>query len=184
MNQHYKAVLISLFVLPILMACDGNCKDETLEKVEWVTTEKSEMVDTLLTYSVLENKTEFDYNTKSVVNSVVIQNDDLVYANNFSIAVFYNVLNANDEIEERVCRSEEVEIKPKSAYRFIVRRYVNSAINLNSNVLIRQPVLQIMVPKRKDELMVEKIIVNSCEANIEALKEKYKIIEELYNTKL
>ncbi len=171
-------------ILFFLTACDGNCKDEIIEKTEWVTTFKSQPIDTLLTYTVLENKTQYVFDTKQVAHSVVIRNDNSQYSNKFSISIYYMIVGDDLTRQTQVFNSDFVEIQPNSYYRFVFSRQAKDVINFNSDIKVNQPVLKVNIKKRVDNLKIENITVNSCDENVSALKEKYKVIKELYTASL
>lgn len=170
-------------LLAFLSSCDGECRNEQIEKVEWITTYEDKTKEILVSYFIIENKTKLNEDTKEVTHTIIIKNNDSKYSNKFAVSIDYGYLTDDNKKKDNTYNSEYVEILPSKTYTFTYNRQSKFFHNFNSNVIIKQKPYTLSYKKRTDELKAENINVNSCEVDIESLIEKYKTIRELYNSK-
>lgn len=170
------------------VSCEGDCKDVDIEKVEWITTYIEKTKDTLVTYSVTENKREYLKYLEEVKHTITIQNNNAEYSGRFALKINYGYIiydnyNYTSNSETKTKEFEYVTIDPMSSYTFTYNTQGEGYNNFNSSYTILQTPVSFTYKERKDELKTERITVNSCQENVEALKEKYKTIKELYKAK-
>ncbi len=175
-----------LFIFISFVSCEGDCRDEKIERVEWITNyvTKRKSKDTLVSYSILENKREYMKYSKEIKHSVTIHNNNDTYSNEFAVKINYGYIKNSDEYI-KTNNYNYVEIAPNSSYTFTFYSQAGYNYNFNSSYEILQipQRIKIIYQERIDELKIDTITVNSCEQNIETLKEKYKTIKNLYNSK-
>lgn len=181
----YKSAIVFFSVTSmvfLLTSCDGDCKDEQIEKAEWITTYITKRKDTLVAYSVTENKREYIKLYDEVKHSLTIQNNNTLYSGEFSLEVNYGF---NDELgdDTRTQNFDTITIAPRASYTFSFYSQAGKYANYSSAYTILQTPVFISYDERKDELRTSNIMVNSCKENVEALREKYKMIIELYKSK-
>jgi len=180
MKFNFIYVTLSIVVFSFLTSCEGDCKDEQIEKVEWVTNYLSKSKDTLVSYTIEEERREYDKSYETVY--VTVKNNDNAYANYFSIRMNYLDVNRYGEIN--TITKDFVKINPNSSFTFSFFTFVKSNNDFKSSFSILQQPITISYKERIDNLKTEMITVNSCSENVEALKEKYKAIKELYQQKV
>jgi len=190
--------LIFLCVL-LFISCDGECSTEEIEKVEWVTSYVKVHKDTLVSYSMVEDKIDyqgswaeissgsdklqaFNGRNKFANHLITIKNNNSLYSGYFAIKLIYGYWDKTFYMKTET--NDYVKIDPKSTYSFKFHVYADHPYTINRDVIILQTPTKISYMKRIDELSVEKIKVNSCKDNIPALKEKYKTIKKLYQQKI
>lgn len=178
--------LLFIVFIPIIgiSSCDGNCKNEEIEKNEWITKYIEVSKDTLVNYSIIENKTYYSSFDKEIIHSISIKNENEQFSNQFAIVVTYGQYDVFAEISET--KSDTTlysEILPKSSVTFPLKRQGGYNNNFNASIVILQIPKYITTVQRVDSLKTEMITVNSCEQNIEALKEKYQTIKKMFESK-
>jgi hypothetical protein len=178
--------LLFIVLIPIvgISSCDGNCKNEEIEKNEWVTKYVEVSKDTLVNYSIIENKTDYSSYDKEIIHSITIKNENEQFSNQFAVVVTYGHYDIFVEISET--KSDTTlysEILPKSSFTFPLKRQGGYNDNFNAAIEILQIPKYITTIQRIDSLKTEMITVNSCEQNIEALKEKYQTIKKMFESK-
>lgn len=180
MKSKFILIILSATIFSFITSCEGDCKDEQIEKVEWVTNYVSKSKDTLVSYTIEEERREYDKLYETVY--VTVKNNDSNYSNYFSIRMNYlDVFRIGDI---NTITKEFVKINPNSSYTFTFYTYVNNNNDFKSSFSILQQPITISYKQRVDNLKKEMITVNSCNENVEALKEKYKAIKELYQQKV
>lgn len=179
MNLDYLYIIFYVYLLSLLTSCEGDCKDEKIEKVEWITNYVTKTKDTLVSYTIEEERREYDKAYETV--NITLKNNNLEYPNFFSIRM--NYLDVNIYGEVNTITKDFVKISPNSSYTFSFYTYVKNNNDFKSSFSVLQEPFQISYKEKVDNLKTEIIIVNSCNENVEALKEKYKAIKELYQLK-
>lgn len=179
MNKLF-VLLISFIFLYYFSACEGDCYDEQIEKVEWETTYINKTRDTLVSYSVTKNEREYLSRYDEIKHTLTLRNNNSKYKGRFKVKIIYGVDNYFGFDTEEF---DEVEIRPNSSQTFTLYTQAGKYLNYNSEYYITQRPVSFSYKEKKDELKREMITVNRCEENVEALIEKYKIIEELFNSK-
>lgn len=184
MNRYLLNILSTIFIFSIFISCKGDCIDEQIEKVEWKTDYITKTKDTLVSYLVLDNSREYLINYRQVYHKITIKNTNEIYTNKFAVKIYYG--NHSDYYGDEMNNNdyEYVEIKPKSSYSFTFYSQAQYSHNFNNFYTILQEPTTIKYIQRVDNLNKKIITVNSCSENVEALKEKYKTIKELYHQKL
>jgi hypothetical protein len=173
-----------LIITTFLTSCEGDCKEEQIEKVEWLTNYVTKTKDTLVPYVILEDSREYFDGFKEIYHKVIIKNTNDTYSNRFAVKVNYGFVNSYSWTEMKNNYSEYVSIKPNSSHTFTFYTQGGYNHNFNNSYSILQQPIQISYQERVDELKKQRITVNSCSENIEALKEKYKTIKELFLQKI
>ena len=184
MKINYLYTILIVSFTTFLTSCEGDCKEEQIEKVEWVTNYITKTKDTLVSYVVLEDSREYYDSYKEIYHKVVIKNTNTKYSNRFAIKINYGY---NDSYYGAFMKSKDFEyvyIKPNSTYSFTFYSQAQYIYNYNNSYTILQQPIQISYKEKVDNLKKDKITVNSCNENVEALKEKYKAIKELYIQKI
>lgn len=179
-----KSIITSvLFVVMsfFLNSCEGDCKDEQIEKTEWITKYEDITKDTLVAYTVIENKREYIKFNEEIKHTVTIRNNNSLYNGRFSLNADYGYYNYGEETKTK--EFDFVTIAPKSSHTFTFYSQAGKYANYNSSYVILQNPTTYTYKERKDELKTENITVNSCSENVEALREKYRTIKELYKSK-
>lgn len=163
---------IYLFITLILFisSCDGDCKDIQIEKTEWVTSYQNVIIDTTVQYEVTNTAVEYSKYGEMNNHMITIQNMNQTYSGLFSIRVY-----EYDYLKEEL---DYVSIPAGQSYTFDFYSPV-----VNSYYTIIQKSNTVNHKKKIESLKKEFISVNSCNENIEALKDRYKTIEELYISK-
>jgi hypothetical protein len=181
-----KIIFTLLVVVSILIvSCEGDCKDEEIEKIEkieWITTYIDKTKDTLVAYTITENKREYIESWNEIKHTVTIRNNNNQYIGKFALNINYGYYDYG--YETRTKKFDYVTISPKGSYTFTYYTQAEYKGNFNNSYIILQQPTKIPYKERKDELILSSITVNPCESNVEALREKYKIIKELYNSKV
>src|SRR5690554_95346 len=175
-----KLYLFFMAIFFVFTSCEGDCHDEQIEKVEWETTYINKTRDTLVSYSVTQNEREYLSRYNEIKHTLTIRNNNSKYKGRFKVKIIYGVDNYFGFDTEEF---DEVEIRPNSSQTFTLYTQAGKYLNYNSEYYITQRPVSFSYKEKKDELKREMITVNRCEENVEALIEKYKIIEELYNSK-
>lgn len=180
----YLSGFLCIVLFCILVSCEGKCINERIEKVEWVTSYTYYNKDTFVRYSIVVDKSEFDELRKEIKHTIVIRNENKTYSNKFA------VLAETDENGESAKFGtgsfndiDFISIFPNAMDSFIFYTPAGFNSTFKSRYKILQQPLKVRQTRRVDELKTEKITVNSCEQNIEALKLKYKTTKELFNSK-
>lgn len=182
MNRIITFLFASFILIVLLNSCDSNCKDILIEKKEWVISSKEVFKDTLVSYSITENKREYLESYKEIKHTVTIRNENNLYTNQFSLKINYGYFNTYDESREiKTDTLDFVEIKPNSSYTFTYYSQGGYYPNFDNYYSILQHDTSISFQERQDELITTSENVNTCAVNVEALKERYKTVEELYN---
>ncbi len=183
LKKSFSATFIILIVI-LFASCDGNCKDETIEKVEWVTRYEELYKDTLVRYSILVDKREYSEVYKEVKHTVTIRNDNEIYSNRFAVLIKYGYQDSEYFTTETKSNDTAfVIIEPLSSNTFSFYTQGGYSYNFNSEYEILQIDTNFTYLNKIDELKVSQETVNSCTVNIEALKEKYSTIKQLYKSK-
>jgi hypothetical protein len=183
-----KTIIINIlfffsFVL-IFTSCEGDCKDEQIEKVEWVTNYVTKTKDTLVSYSIIENKREFFKAYEEIKHTITIRNNNSQYSNKFAVKFNCGVYDSYYGDQYKSNEYEYVSIEPNSTYTFTYYSQAGKYYNYNSEYTVLQEPVNITYKEIVHNLKKEMTTVNSCNENVEALKEKYKVIKELYQQKL
>ena len=88
-----KIIFTLLVVVSILIvSCEGDCKDEEIEKIEkieWITTYIDKTKDTLVAYTITENKREYIESWNEIKHTVLIQNNNNQYIGKFALNINY-----------------------------------------------------------------------------------------------
>ena len=183
--------IVSLFV-----SCEGDCKDVQIESVEWVTKyvdrTKIEYRDTtvLADYSVIRSEREPDRRNNAITHFVTIRNESTQYNVRVALRISYEYNYSRYYAPEtKYVTFDYVTIEPKKTFTF--EKYTQLGNESSSNScyeILQEPVSfrrrhTSSYKERKDELKTKTITVNSCRENVEALREKYKTIKELYEQK-
>lgn len=183
LKKNYSFICIVVIAI-IFASCDGNCKDETIEKIEWITRYEDVYKDTLVRYSILVDKREYSEVYKEVKHTITIRNDNEVYSNRFAVLIKYGYQDSEYFTTETKSNDTAfVIIEPLSSNTFSFYTQGGYSYNFNSEYEILQMDTNFTYQNKIDELKVSQETVNSCTANIEALKEKYNTIKELYKVK-
>lgn len=181
MSKSIVTTFILFAVACFFVSCEGDCKDEQIEKVEWITTYTDKTKDTLVAYSVTENKREYIKSYEEVKHTITIRNNNTQYSGKFALKISYGYYNYGSET--KIKEFDYVTIAPKGSYTFTHYTQAGKYDNYNSSYTILQTPVSFTYKERKDELKTEMITVNSCQENVEALREKHKAIKELYQAK-
>lgn len=183
MNKSKSYLLLLIAISFIYTSCEGDCKDEQIEKVEWSTSYIDKTKDTLVAYSITENKREYIKTWDEIKHTVTIQNNNKQYVGKFALSINYGYYDDYSS-DTRTKEFDYVTISPRSSYTFIYYTQAGKYANYNSSYLIRQKPVVFSYKERRDELKTDTITVNSCQENVEALREKYRTIKELYHSKI
>ncbi len=181
-----KSIFISILLLItacFITSCEGDCKDEQIEKAEWITTYTDKIKDTLAAYSITESKREYIKLYDEVRHSVTIRNNNTLYSGQFSLIINYGYLSYYNTEETKTEEFDYVFIAPRASYTFTYYTQAGKYANFNSSYIILQKPVSFTYKERKDELKAEIITVNTCQENVEALREKYKAVKDLYESK-
>lgn len=129
-------------MLMCLLSCKPDCKDVTIQKVEWKTRyedyyiqkdtieEICGYVDTLVSYSVVKHttKTEYRRNAKgeltgsSTVHYITIRNNNDSYSNRFAIKLTgKEYIKSSNKWEDLYRKTDYITILPQSSYTFSIR---------------------------------------------------------------
>lgn len=168
----------------VITSCDGDCRIEKIEKNEWVTKYVEVSKDTLVNYSIIESKSDYSSLDKNIIQSISVKNENEQYSNQFAVVVtygYYDILTGISQIKTDTTLYSE--IFPKSSFTFFIKRQGGYNNNLTATLEIIQIPQRVAVLQRIDSLKTETITVNSCEQNIEALKEKYRVIKKMFESK-
>lgn len=181
-----RLILITLIatIFSFLTSCEGDCKNEQIEKVEWITNYETKSKDTLVSYVIIENKREYIKSYEEIKHTITIKNNNNLYSNKFAVKFNCNIYDSYYGEQVKSNDIEYVSINPNSTYTFTYYSQAGKFSNYNSDYIIFQEPIQISYKQRMDNLKKEIITVNSCSENVEALKEKYKAIKELYQQKI
>ena len=184
MRLNFLNTILLVSITAFLISCEGDCKDEQIEKVEWVTNYETKSKDTLVSYVIIENKREYIKSYEEIKHTVTIKNNNNLYSNKF--AVKFNCSIYDSYYGEQIKSNDlaYVSINPNSTYTFTYFSQAGKFSNYNSDYTIFQEPIQFSYKQKMDNLKKEMITVNSCSENVEALKEKYKAIKELYQQKV
>lgn len=176
------SLILCIVISFLIISCEGDCKDERIEKVEWVTTYEDKSKDTLVSYSLIENQREYIKSYEEIKHTVTIRNNSSLYRGKFALQIDYGYY--DDYSETKTKEFDYVSIAPKNSYTFTYYTQAGKYSNYNSSYTILQKPTIYFYKKRKDELKTDTIIVNSCKENVEALREKYRAIKKLYQSKV
>ena len=153
-------VMISVAVMA-LSSCNPDCKEVTIQKVEWTTryedyyiekdtiVDVSEYVDTLVSYSVVEHRTKVENRKNSsgelkgssTLHYITIRNNNKSYSNRFSIKLTgKEYLESSSRWKDLYTTTNYVTIGPQSTHTFSIKhpswwRNDNNGYN-ESNVTI------------------------------------------------
>lgn len=174
------AILVTL----CLTSCDGDCRTENVEQVEWITYDQPYFIDTLVRYAVVQDSMEYQRDLKQVMHALVIKNLDRNYANTFVVSSNSGYTDLLDNEQMRNQLMDSVEIAPNSEHEFKCYGQATKTINFNRSVSIRQLPKRIRLNRRMDSLRITHLTINSCMTNIEALKIKAQTIRTLYGEKI
>lgn len=178
-----KSVVLFFMIISLFFSsCEGDCKEYQIEKVEWVTSYVDKTKDTLVAYSITQNERKYISYDEMVEHAVTIHNNNRKYNGRFSLKINYD--HYDYEVENRVKTFGFVSIPPNGSHTFTYRTQVGRYVNYNNSYTILQQPVSYTYKERKDELQTEMITVNDCSDNVEALRQKYKTIKELYQTKM
>ncbi|MEP0264273.1 hypothetical protein [Dokdonia sp.] len=167
-----------------LQSCNGNCPDETVEKIEWVTSYTKETKDTLVKYQVIEYKTTFISQTE-LRYKVTVANTNNTYNNKFYINFYQYTIDYYGNKNWTKTSTDTVSIKSNNRYEFVyVSDQASKFINFENAFYIHQIPIKYESYKNNDSLIKEKITLNSCEINIEAFVKEQKSIEKLFKEKI
>ena len=180
MNKYILIIIIATF---FLTSCEGDCRDEQIEKVEWVTNYVTKSKDTLVSYSIIENKREFFKAYEEIKHTITIRNNNRQYSNKFAVKFNCGVYDSYYGDQYKSNEYEYVSIEPNSTYTFTYYSQAGKYYNYNSEYTVFQEPVNITYKEIVHNLKEEMKTVNSCNENVEALKEKYKAIKELYQQK-
>lgn len=183
MNK-YTFIVILIMISFFFISCEGDCKDEKIEKVEWISKYVTKNKDTLVSYSIIENNREFIKAYEEIKHTITIRNNNNLYSNKFAVKFNCGVFDTYYGDQYKSNEYEYVTIEPKSTKTFIYYSQAGKYINYNSSYYVLQESKNIYYKERIEYLKIDSITVNSCSENVEALKEKYKAIKELYTHKI
>lgn len=173
--------LISLF---FFVSCEGESKDEVIEKITWVTYNTEHFKDTLVQYRITESKTDYIISNDSILHTITIKNENETYPNTFAIEFncgYKDTIFKFEYMPKHI--TDSVEILPLSTHSFTYNSQAGFKYNYNNSINIIQIPKNVILNRKEDSLKIEKDTVNSLKTNIEALKLKYKTIKELYYSK-
>ncbi len=180
-------VLRIIFMLPIICfisSCEGDCKDVQIETVEWITTYENKRKDTLVSYSITQDKRKYYKSWEEIKHSITIRNNNSRYSGKFSLSLDYGYYDDSNEAEQTKTKDFNfVTIPPHKSHTFTFWSQAIYKINFNSNYTVLQRPVTYNYQIRRDSLKIDTITVNSCEENIEALREKYRTIKKIYQQK-
>lgn len=183
-KSHFLSFVLASFLLNFI-SCESECEEVEIEKVEWITTYIDKTKDTLVAYSVIENRRKHFRWNDSITHTLKIRNDNETYSNEFSLKVDYGYYDAWDMKDITRTKSFNfVTIPPGEAYTFSFNSQAGRYVNYDSDYKILQKARKFSYKERQDGLKTEMITVNSCEVNIEALEKEYNAIKELYRVKI
>lgn len=166
-----------------LFSCEGNCPNETVEKIEWVTTYKKVKKDTLVNYRILKYKTEFISQTE-LKYKVTVANTNNTYNNKFYINFYQYIIDYQDNKKWKKVVTDTVLIKPSSSHTFeYTSNQASKFSNFENAFYIHQIPDKYELFVKKDSLARSEITLNSCETNIEAFKREQESIKNLFNEK-
>ena len=221
MNSEKVVHLFELMALSImfLSSCNPDCKEVTIQKVEWTTQyenfliekdtveEVGEYVDTLVSYTVEEHRTKVEYKKdasgdlkgSTTVHYIKIKNNNDSFSNRFSIKLTgKEYLESSKRWKDLYITTNYVTISPQNTYTFSIRHpswWRNDGNGYNENnvaIYIIQEASNVFRTskqikrikqkkvKRIDNIIISDTIVNDCECDIDALKQKYTTIKETF----
>lgn len=184
LSKRFNFYFVLLVQALLILSCDGSCDEEQIQKTEWITKYVEVLSDTLVNYSIIENTTKYNSFEKEILHSVTIRNENRQFSNKFAIIATYGYFDVFAGISD--IKSDTTiysEIAARSAYTFSFKRQGGYNDNFNAAIKVLQLSKVISSVKRVDSLKIEIITVNSCEQNIEALKEKYQAIKKMFESK-
>jgi len=169
----------------LFFACEGDCKDEVIEKVTWVTYNTEYTQDTLVNYAIVEAKREYLNATNELLHSITLRNENETYSNKFAVQFKYGFVDTISNTKEmRFFTTDSVEILPKSSHTYTFNCQGKFIYNFNDSITLIQIPKTITLTRKADSLQIENYLENNCKVNIEAIKQKYKSIKELYYSKV
>ncbi|GHT69163.1 hypothetical protein AGMMS50239_35480 [Bacteroidia bacterium] len=163
-----------------------------VEKAEWVTRYENYNVDTLVSYTVNNATTLFEYSEDKKdehFHYVAVKNTNQQYSNLFAVKFeyYYSINNSNKWKYANQHITEYVEIQPNSYYDFEYKWYGVKGSDY-SDFYVKTTVLQQpkknSLTRRIDELHLSTITINTCEQSVEALQKQYQAVKELYYAKI
>jgi hypothetical protein len=176
----------------MLLSCGADCQNVEIEKVEWITRFENYFVDTLVNYSIVENKVNVEKSVISgsrdkIIQTITVRNTNRSYSNKFSVKFSFHCWACNGDSlwDTWNDQSDFVEISPDTTHKFSKTWYAgaygnNNAILFDCQTEIRQSAQKIILSERIDELKITTDIVNTCGQNPEVMQEKYKTVKKLY----
>jgi len=138
-NFHIFGAVIVMLVY--LSACSPDCKNVTIQKVDWTTRyedyyidvdsiqEISEYVDTLVSYSVIEHRTKKEHKKDADGNSIgsktihyiTIRNNNESYSNRFAVKLIWKkYIESNRTWTDMTYNTDYVSIMPNETYTFSI----------------------------------------------------------------
>ena len=141
-NSFFLLFVMMTCALMSLLSCSPDCKEVTIQKVEWTTRyedyyiekdtvqDVNEYVDTLVSYSVVEHRTKAEYkrNAKgeakgcTLVHYITIRNNNDSYSNRFSIKLKgKEYIESSSRWKDLYITTNYVSISPQSTYTFSIK---------------------------------------------------------------
>ncbi|MDR1544551.1 MAG: hypothetical protein LBS50_09150 [Prevotellaceae bacterium] len=185
MNIKHFTIGIAMAALAILLlpSCSPDCKNVSIQKVEWTTEYIAYSVDTLVKYTITKNETRLtewlsDNNRDNHSHSVTIRNDNHTYSNKFAVQ-----FHCYDNGRRWTQTTDYVVIPANSEHTFSykwlgTRGTYYSEFDVNVSVL--QLSKRIRLQRRVDELVLKDTTVNNCECDVDALNAEYKAIQDVF----
>jgi hypothetical protein len=177
--------------LECFVSCSANCRQETVAKPEWIIRTVTYSVDTLLHYTVTDNKVEvvrphFSGSRDELTHTVTIRNDSKRYTGSFSVHFrfecwSYNGANHWDDWEE----VQTAAIEPNTDHTFTKKWYGGKPDDSNarwfdSKARISQSPRTVTLTRSVHELLLKDTTVNNCECDVDALKAEYRAIQDIF----
>jgi hypothetical protein len=164
-------------------------------------------VDTLVSYSMVEHRQKVDYRKnssgeqtgKTITHYVTIRNNDTSFSNYFAVKLVGKEYNESSQNWKDINNTTNyVSISPQSSYTFSIKHSDwwrnessdthegNVSISImqrpSSEYITRQQIKRIKQKhiRRIDEIVLKDTVVSNCDCDIDALKSKYKVIQEIF----
>lgn len=139
---HLCGLMTAALILISLSSCNPDCKEVTIQKIEWMTryedyfiekdsiVEVGEYIDTLVSYKVVEHRTKVEYRKDSsgetkgrtMVHYISIKNNNKSYSNRFAIKLSgKEYLESSSKWRDLYLTTNYVTIGPQDTYTFTVK---------------------------------------------------------------
>ncbi len=180
-------ILKIIFILSVvcsISSCEGDCKDVKIETAEWITTYENKRKDTLVSYSITQDERKYYKSWEEIKHSITIRNNNSRYSGKFSLSLDYGYYDDSENIVQTKTKEFDfVTIAPYGSHTFTFWTQAGKYANYNSSYTVLQYPITYSYKVRRDSLKIDTVTVNSCEKNIEALREKYRTIKKMYQQK-